>query len=109
MQYHTITRRLDESPDSYYLAAVPELDVEAYGATAEEAMTNLDLVLDSVIEEWTRQGVEIPRPSLLASAPAGTSIAFDWGVDSDRKSHSVVHMVSGDRAPVAFAGAFCLA
>lgn len=76
MHFTTITTKLSHGDDSIYRSCMPELEIEAFGATPEEATSRLQAVLEVELEHRRQLGKPIPEPRLLQGV-----IRADFAVD----------------------------
>jgi predicted RNase H-like HicB family nuclease len=68
LEYPVTIRRM---PDGQYCAEIPLLrGCCGYGQTADEALSELEGVKQTVIEAWLEKGRPIPEPTIRLEVPA---------------------------------------
>lgn len=77
MHFAVVTQRLTHGDDITYLASIPELDIDAYGATPEAAFARLQEISKIELAHRREHGVADPTPQLFSSI-ISVGIATDF-------------------------------
>jgi predicted RNase H-like HicB family nuclease len=68
MRYLTFVQMLADDDETHYVAIHPQLNIEAYGNSPEEAKASLDVVREVYLEDLAQRGEVIPESHGLSSS-----------------------------------------